>query len=72
MTPIRPLPDLDPLTAREVAGALGMSTQYIAHHAALGRFPGAYRTPGNGGGPGNWRIPHEAAVKVGRQMGVLE
>ena len=71
-TPLRPLPDLDPLTAHEVALALGVSQRHILEHARRGRFPGAYHLPAINGHPGRWRIPHAAAVKVGRQMGVLE
>jgi hypothetical protein len=66
-TPLHPLPDLGPLKAREVAAAYGISVRGLLVHLARGRFPGAFRTPGNA-----WRIPHAAALAVGRELEVLE
>lgn len=69
-TPLRPLPDLDPLTATEAAAALGIKHDVLTRHLRLGRFPGAFRTLGLGSGPGDWRIPHAAVLEVGRELGV--
>ena len=70
MTPLRPIPDLDPLTARDTAAALGTSVRSVTQAAHDGRFPGAFRTP-SPGGYGHWRFPHAAVVKVAAELGVI-
>lgn len=70
--PLQPLPDHHILRTSEVAAAFGCGVGTIERVLKQGRFPGAFRTPGMGKGPGRWRIPREAAVKVGRGMGVLD
>ena len=66
-TPLYPLPELDLLKVREVATALGINTRTVVYHCARGNFPAAFQTPGN-----EWRIPYDAAVAVGREMGVWD
>jgi len=69
-TPLLPLPDRDPLTATEVAAALGIRLDTVTRLIRLGWFPFAFRTLSLGNGPGAWRIPHAAALAAGRQMGL--
>ena len=70
MIPLRPLPDLDPLKPAEVAAAIGMRRDTLVRHLRAGNVPGAFRNPGEGAGPGRWRIPHATAVQLGRELGV--
>jgi Helix-turn-helix domain len=67
---LAPLPDHDPLKPHEVAAALGLSDKQMTYHLRRGRFPGAFRTPGQGAGPGRWRIPRDSVIAVGRELGV--
>lgn len=67
---LKPLPDHDVLRTSEVAAAFGVSDRIVLQAAVDGRFPGAFRTLGLHGGPGNWRIPRAAVLAVGRELGV--
>ena len=68
-TLLAPLPDHDPLKVSEVAAALGMGRRIILVWLHDGRFPGAFRNPGENG-PGHWRIPHATAAAVRAELGI--
>jgi hypothetical protein len=68
--PLLDVPLLDPLTAPEVAAALGVKPRAIGQACGKGWIPGAFRTPGLGNGPGHWRIPRDSVLQLRRELGV--
>jgi hypothetical protein len=72
MNPLHPPPDQQLLRVREVAVALGCAHRTVLAHLKRGRFPGAIRTPGDGPGPGPWRIPAEVVERVRGELGITD
>jgi hypothetical protein len=69
--PLHPDPEL--LRVSEVAAALSIAHRTVLAHLALGRFPGAIRTPGVGGPRGGqWRVPAGDVRRVRVELGITD